>query len=51
MFPAGLVLFYLLLAMFHKLEIGALGIAGGSALVCWISAIVMIVLGIGMEIH
>lgn len=51
LFPIGTALFYLLLCIFSSMEIGALAIAGPAAIACWIAAAVIIVLGIGMEIH
>lgn len=49
--PAGFIAFYVIAFIFRSMEIGAVAIAGVVTMACWIAGIVMIVLGIGMEIH
>lgn len=49
--PGAVVVFYVLLFIFGSMELGALAIAGPAAIAVFIAGIVLIVLGIGMEIH
>jgi len=49
--PGAVIVFYLLLFIFGRMEIGALAIAGPAAIITFIAGLVLIVLGIGMEIH
>lgn len=49
--PGAVVVYYVLLLIFHRQEIGALAIAGPVAIAVFIAGIVLIMLGIGMEIH
>jgi len=49
--PGAVVVFYVLLFIFGSMELGALAIAGPAAIDVFIAGIVLIVLGIGMEIH
>lgn len=51
MLPGAFVLFFVLLFIFQSWEIGALPMAGIPATITFIAGLVMIVLGIGMEIH
>jgi len=51
LFPIGIALFYLLLCIFSFMEIGALAIAGPAAIAVWIAAVILFILGTGMEIH
>lgn len=49
--PGAVVVFYLLAIIFSSLELGAMAVAGVGAVVTFAAGIVLIVLGIGMEIH
>ena len=49
--PTGFVVFWFLVWIFQAQEIGAMAIGGIGAMICWIAGIVMILLGIGQQLH
>lgn len=49
--PGGVIVFILLAVIFASMEIGAAAIGLCGMIACWVAGVVMILIGIGMEIH